>query len=253
MSKKKLSWIPNTLTFGNLSMGFLVILISSSVDSGDKGASSYILAGTLLICASFLDGLDGTIARKLNSTSAIGADLDSLADLTTFGIAPAFLVYKIFLYDIKYSFLGVVIPLGMLVSVLLPICTAYRLARFNVYGKKTNSFAGLPSPIAGISVGFIPLLFANFDNLMLKNFVIFGFILISFLMVSNIQYSKPKLELNNKFSLIRHILAFFGLILISFILGEKWAWVFFVPLLLYIFSGIISFIIHKIQSFRIKV
>ncbi len=96
--KKKLTWIPNTLTLGNLTLGFVSMLVASEIGlSTTPSHELFQLAGVFIILAALFDGFDGMAARALDCTSELGADLDSLADLTTFGIAPGFLTYKMFL------------------------------------------------------------------------------------------------------------------------------------------------------------
>lgn len=132
-------------------------------------------------------------ARALDATTELGADLDSLADLTTFGIAPGFLMYQMVFQNFKIDMFAIenLFPIGMLIAALFPICAApYRLARFNV-ASDPKAFTGLPSPVAGVIVGIFP--FSYFGSPLYPTFIsIPFFILIALLMVSTIRYSKPQ-------------------------------------------------------------
>ncbi|EMG08800.1 CDP-alcohol phosphatidyltransferase [Leptospira interrogans serovar Grippotyphosa str. LT2186] len=105
--KLKLSWVPNTLTLGNLTMGFSAMLVASEAGSRNGNElQAYTLAGFFILLAALCDGLDGMAARALHATSEIGADLDSLADLTAFGIAPGYLMYQMVLCEYKIDVFG---------------------------------------------------------------------------------------------------------------------------------------------------
>ncbi|PPA69139.1 CDP-diacylglycerol--serine O-phosphatidyltransferase [Jeotgalibacillus proteolyticus] len=138
--------IPNLFTLSNLLFGFLSIGLVLQKDY--QNASIMILAGMML------DSLDGRLARKLGVESTFGKELDSLADIVTFGVAPAVLIYST-----AFSEFGI---LGMLISGLFPVFGAIRLARFNVDKTPDNKyFTGVPITAAG---GLIALLtiFQNF-------------------------------------------------------------------------------------------
>ncbi len=142
-------WIPNSLTLGNMLLGFISLIYSSL---GTQ--QGYFIAGFLILAAGLLDGLDGPAARALKVTSPLGKELDSLADCVAFGIAPGFLSYNAYLAGIHEPFFTMPFDLGMLIAAIFPICAAYRLARFNIL-KSSNSFTGLPAPAAGIIIALI--------------------------------------------------------------------------------------------------
>lgn len=127
--------IPNMFTLGNLFCGFLSI--------GYAANGSYKNAAILILIGMMLDSMDGRLARMLKADSALGKELDSLADIVTFGVAPSFLVY----YTYFYQF-GLV---GLMIAGLFPLFGAYRLARFNISSTKTsqNYFVGVPITAAG--------------------------------------------------------------------------------------------------------
>lgn len=247
--KIKLNWVPNALSLGNLTLGFVSIILASEIHQGSTNQSQiFLLAGIFIILAAVFDGFDGMAARALNATSAIGAELDTLADLTTFGIAPGFLMYKMILEDFKFDFFGTgeLFPYGMLVAAIFPICAAYRLARFTV-SHDPSSFTGLPSPIAGVIVGLFPV---AFPSLGVPSFLtIPGFVLVAFLMVSTIRYSKPQVAMRGKFSKGRLILIFLGLALVFYLAGlSKLPFIFYGIILFYVTTGLLSFAIQFIQD-----
>lgn len=137
--------LPTLFTLGNIFCGYL------SIDSAVN--HRFVQAAMLLFLAGILDGLDGRVARLTGTTSAFGEQLDSLADVISFGFAPAFLVYLWALSDFG--------RLGLFVSFLFVVCGACRLARFNVQVHIVDKryFVGLPIPsAAGALVGLIWIL-----------------------------------------------------------------------------------------------
>lgn len=123
--RRKRSYIPSIITMLNLCCGFLAIL-----------TADYFKSSLFLLFSLLFDVLDGFAARKLNAQSELGRELDSLADLTSFGVAPAYLYYLLSPLDQPWSF----IP-----PMILVIASAYRLAKFNLL-PPSPYFAGLPTP-----------------------------------------------------------------------------------------------------------
>ena len=170
--------LPNLFTASSIFVGVISIVEAS------KG--HFILASWLILLALVFDGLDGRIARMTNTTSQFGVEFDSLADIISFGIAPAMLLY----FFIGHEF-G---RFGILVSALYVIFGAIRLARFNISTAKTdpNVFIGLPIPTAAIFISMWILLFHKYT---LENYSIVLLILalgVSILMVSNFRYPSFK-------------------------------------------------------------
>lgn len=133
-----------------------------------------LLASAFMILGVFFDKIDGFIARKLNQESDIGAELDSLSDLVTFGIAPAALISNLF----NNNWVS-------LISLLLPICGSLRLARYNITRKQTQEhFTGVPITTNGV---VFPFLFIIKANMILSIFVI---VLMCILMISTIKMKK---------------------------------------------------------------
>ncbi len=170
--------LPNLFTASSIFVGVISIVESS------KG--NFVLASWLILLALIFDGLDGRIARMTNTTSQFGVEFDSLADIISFGIAPAMLLY----FFIGHEF-G---RFGILVSALYVIFGAIRLARFNISTAKTdpNVFIGLPIPTAAIFVSMWILLFHKYA---LENYgivLLFLTLVIAVFMVSNFRYPSFK-------------------------------------------------------------
>ncbi|MDP8219093.1 MAG: CDP-diacylglycerol--serine O-phosphatidyltransferase [Candidatus Theseobacter exili] len=171
---KKIYLLPNLVTTANFFCGVLSMILTV------KGA--YPFAAWLIILAMIFDFMDGYLARLSNSTSRFGVEFDSMADLTTFGLAPTLLVYRFFLSDLG--------RLGIGVAFLFSVSTALRLARFNVqrHGEEKDSFTGLPSPAAaGVLVSTILVM----HRYSLTSWAILplGMILLSYLMISTVKFS----------------------------------------------------------------
>jgi len=122
--------IPNILSLTNLCFGLLAVIYAYI---------NVLLSFLLILFAAIADCLDGLAARKLKVISDIGKEIDSLADIVSFGIAPAVMMVFIRMYDY----------LGIIVGMLYASCGALRLAKFNIYGKK-DYFEGLPIPSAAL-------------------------------------------------------------------------------------------------------
>lgn len=242
-----LAWIPNSITMGNLLFGFLSIVFASNEQLGMAGFTNYTLAGLYIIFAAFLDGCDGQVARMLKVSSTLGAELDSLADCVTFGVAPGYLVYSAYLSDLKIVFNEGYIIIGIFIAAVFPICAAYRLARFNTK-HKADSFSGLPSPVAGISVALTVMTFDR--SFVSANLFVFVplFVLVALLMVSTLKFSKVQIQLFKRIQGIKLILLILLLLLIMFLFRK---WILFIMLGflgLYIISGLTSFVIQYMQE-----
>ena len=170
-----------------------------------------------IIFAALIDGLDGRIARLIKGTSKVGKELDSLTDVISFGVAPAFIMYFWTL-----SGLG---RLGWLISLIYVICVALRLARFNVNSEaepswKDNFFEGIPSPAGGVLV-LMPLIYSfseiQFFSPNYKIIVPILFIVISILLISKFPtYSLKKIVVPRSATifLLLIVVLYFGLLLI---------------------------------------
>ncbi|MBR9690624.1 CDP-diacylglycerol--serine O-phosphatidyltransferase [Candidatus Woesearchaeota archaeon] len=158
--------VADYITLLNLVAGLLAIFYAFFGD--------FIFASLLIIFGVLLDKADGSVARLLKQESELGIQLDSFADLITFGVAPAALIVNVF--DIFWL---------SALSLLLPIAGALRLAKFNISKKKDDKyFVGTPITLNGIFFPFAYLFGAN------QTFFAILIVLMSFLMISNIKIKK---------------------------------------------------------------
>lgn len=162
--------IPNLFTLGNLILGVLAIQEVILNNGSEPPKVHYYV-----FLAAFFDLLDGAIARALGVTSKIGGELDSLADLITFGVLPTF-IYASF-YPLK--------GLGYLI-LLVPVSSAIRLAVFNTSSDQSTSFKGISTTAHGLFAACLPIILWQKDMYLLenKNIVLIIAIFFSFLMVS---------------------------------------------------------------------
>ncbi len=201
--------LPNMLTLIGVCIGL------TSIRFALDGRFEFAIIAIIL--AAIIDGLDGRIARLIKGTSKVGKELDSLTDMISFGVAPAFIMY--------FWSLNTLGRFGWLICLIYVICVALRLARFNVNSDaepswRDNFFEGVPSPAGGILV-LTPLIISvsNFNlfeinyNLIVPIF----FITTSFLLISKFpSYSFKKIVIQRKTTifLLFGIVLFFGLLLI---------------------------------------
>jgi CDP-diacylglycerol---serine O-phosphatidyltransferase len=141
--------IPNFITSLNLASGFIAVIFAFN--------GEIVTASWLIVAAMIFDFLDGLSARVLKAYSDIGKELDSLADIVSFGVAPAIIIYEL-LTDSSGSIPafsdGLVIKnLAItLIPVIMPVCAALRLAKFNIDTTQATSFKGLPTPANALAV-----------------------------------------------------------------------------------------------------
>jgi len=171
--------LPTLFTVGNLFCGYLSIWASIR--------GTFESAAALVIVAAVLDALDGRVARLTNSTSAFGEEYDSLADLVSFGVAPAVLAYSWGLADFH--------RLGWMASFLFVVCGSMRLARFNIQTKVVDKryFVGLPIPAGAATI--VTLVLATPDGLVSRVWMtglLVLTIVVSYLMISTIRYRSFK-------------------------------------------------------------
>ena len=194
--------LPNMLTLIGVCIGL------SSIRFALDGKFEFAVIAIIL--AAIIDGLDGRIARLIKATSKVGKELDSLTDMISFGVAPAFIMYFWTL-----SSLG---RFGWLICLIYVICVALRLARFNINSNqepswRDNFFEGVPSPAGGILV-LTPLVISmtNIDYIKLDNNIIapIFFITTSLLLISKFPtYSFKKIVIQRKTT----IFLLFGIVL----------------------------------------
>src|SRR5207237_2175099 len=161
--KLKIYFLPNLLTAGNLFCGFVALtkIVEADVANGDFGPIKVALGFILLACV--FDLFDGRVARMGGVDSPFGREFDSLADLISFGAAPAFLVHRVLLKD-----LGEHADWGWFIASIYLICGAFRLARFNCLAAmgagSGKEFLGFPIPSAAGLVSSLTLLIIRLNE-----------------------------------------------------------------------------------------
>jgi CDP-diacylglycerol--serine O-phosphatidyltransferase len=199
-------FLPNLMTAGNLVCGFVALtkIVEAKFVDGRPGPGFYgeiKLAIGFILMACIFDLLDGRLARMGGVESPFGREFDSLADLISFGVAPAFLVHRVVLHDVFIDRPGI----GWFISLIYLICGALRLARFNCLSAQPGTgggkeFLGFPIPSAAGLVASVTLFLmwggekeeANF-TIGLWRYVLPGLMLfLSFMMVSEVKYPSFK-------------------------------------------------------------
>ncbi len=203
--------IPNILTLLNLVFGCLAIVFILNAptylhtQTGEEyfpliGLQQIYYGSLFIFLAALMDVLDGLAARLLNAESPIGKDLDSLADIVSFGVAPSMILYKFIWFSYMSEPGAMDTPIIVIVPAFLIACFgALRLARFNQTstGQK-QYFIGMPIPAVGIFVASLPLIkwypgLINLDIILQNRWIIYMIaILLSYFMVSNIKFLKWK-------------------------------------------------------------
>ncbi|HUQ65353.1 MAG TPA: CDP-alcohol phosphatidyltransferase family protein [Flavitalea sp.] len=229
--------IPNLFTLLNLICGCLAIIFilqtgESLVMQSEEGSwvpqlPEKIWWGSILIgIAAVVDFLDGFVARLFKATSDMGRQLDSLADMVSFGVAPGIILYQLLRISFIQEENGLDVSLWALAPALLfPAAAAWRLARFNLDGDTDTDFKGVPSPAAGLFVASLPLIlfynYFNIDVILVNKWVLYAIILLlSYLMISNICFIAMKFtKANTKSNLPKIILVIISLIAAIFL---KW-------------------------------
>ena len=229
--------LPNLFTTGNLFCGFWAII--------SVFQEKFFYAAVAILLACVFDILDGKVARLSGATSKFGVQYDSLADLVSFGIAPALLAFSWALRP--YG------KFGWLAAFLFVVCGTLRLARFNVQSSsgEVKYFKGLPIPAAASMIALTILLYLRLiETDWVKDIVILVMIyVLAFLMVSNVRYLSFK-ELNlakrKPFSI------FIFVILSMIVIIMEPTIVLFVSVIFYVFSGPINMLMawHKKRTLR---
>ncbi len=217
---KIIKHIPNTITSMNLLCGTMGVI---SVLNGDIAVAFY-----LMLLAGVCDFCDGLSARLLKAYSSLGKELDSLADLVSFGLLPSLMLYKIMLLTGSHGIL-VYIPLC------ITIFSAIRLAKFNIDDRQSDNFIGLPTPACALLCGSFSYYVVQVPDSVLcswagsRLFIPIGSIILAFLLISEIQMFSMKFKRNIKEGTPIHKqrVSFAGVIFVSLILtlllGLNWS------------------------------
>jgi len=225
---------PNLFTVFNLFLGFFAIVSSTQ--------GRYVTAAWLIIVATVCDVLDGKIARAMRTSSNFGVEFDSLADVVSFGVAPALMIY---LSQLKH--LG---ALGLIISFTLLAAGAIRLARFNSHVSgftKSRFFEGMPIPSGATLISsFVLFSFHHWDAMRLPGISVLLLLMASVLMVSTIEFdSLPAFSFRHgKRNTAQMLLVAAGITLALIFRGQ----VLFPLTLLFIFVQLARTVIHYLRE-----
>jgi CDP-diacylglycerol---serine O-phosphatidyltransferase len=193
----KIYFLPNLLTAANLFCGFVALtkIVEADISGGDYQQIKVALGFILLAC--IFDLFDGRVARMGGVESPFGREFDSLADLISFGAAPAFLVHRVVLKDV----FGIHEEWGWFIASVYLLCGAFRLARFNCLsmarGEHSKDFLGFPIPSAAGLVASLTLFMIwwdekDFSTGWLRYLLPALLLFLSWMMVSNVKYPSFK-------------------------------------------------------------
>ena len=163
--------IPNAITSLNLVSGCIAIILTFNFDL--KYAAYFILL------AAVFDFFDGMAARWLHVKSAIGKELDSLADIVSFGVAPGLIVFQLCAVSNDIVLFAGEINLVPFIALLIPVFSALRLAKFNLDTRQTESFIGLPVPANALMIASLPLILNQIDQGVNQNDSLLGIVITS--------------------------------------------------------------------------
>lgn len=211
--------LPSCFTVGNLFLGIMSILLAFQ--------QQWQYAAIMVIIGMLLDGLDGRVARMLNTQSEFGKELDSLSDIISFGVAPAIIMYV--------SVLKHAGPEGWFLTAIFPICGALRLARFNVTPGESGYFIGLPITAAGGILATMALYNEYVEN---QYILMLAMLFLSYLMVSQIKYPAFKKMKISKVTYVAAVLFIIAIAIAAIFYPQELPKVIFVPLVLYVLYGV---------------
>jgi CDP-diacylglycerol--serine O-phosphatidyltransferase len=239
-----MKYIPNFITSLNLASGFIAIIFAAN--------GELLTASWLILAAMIFDFFDGFSARLLKAYSAIGKELDSLADVVSFGVAPGFIIYH--LLNNSLSLNGATIAnsnrlttiLILIIPAIMPICGALRLAIFNLDSTQATTFKGLPIPANALAVISVIIaghysqseIFSSFTGspvLLILFTIVLSFLMVSRIPMLSLKVSNLKLKGNEG----RYILV--GLTLIAFAIFGISAGPLIIPL--YIIASLVSILL----------
>lgn len=211
--------LPNVFTVGNLFLGIIAIILVFNENPE--------LAAIMVIVAMLLDGLDGRVARALNAQSEFGKELDSLSDVISFGVAPAFIMYVVAFKEINPA-------AAWIVTAIFPICGALRLARFNVVAGTPGYFIGLPIPAAGGVLCTLALFHKELNTFVL----VLSTLLLSYLMVSTVKYPNFKKVGIPKAAIWVTPIVVIAAVILAVLYPSTLSKMIFVPLVIYALYGL---------------
>jgi len=189
--------IPNIITLANLFCGLCAIIFAFQ--------GNLPIASFCIFSGAFFDFFDGLAARLLNVSGELGKQLDSMADMVTFGVAPGMILFQLIYYSQTISFFQSDIKdpnlFPAILAFLLPIFSAIRLAKFNIDTKQTTSFIGLPTPASAIFMAAIPLINTDSSPLFVDlRFLILISIILPLLLITTIPLFSLKISKGERIS-----------------------------------------------------
>jgi len=231
--------LPSLLTIGNLLSGFASLYYLMKLD--------YSTAAWMIFVAMAFDMLDGKMARFTNSTSQFGVQLDSLADVISFGLVPAFLTMKLV---INSNLTHLPIRIIWAIAAFYLVCATLRLARFNTETTTKEEdhqfFFGLPTPGAAAVVASLVILHQHIQDNITISALPYIVLLISILMISRLRYT----HFLNRFLKARPLTKLVEIILVVFFIMIEFQITLSVIFLLYALSGVVTHFKQKIFARR---
>jgi CDP-diacylglycerol---serine O-phosphatidyltransferase len=191
--------IPNIFTLLNLICGCIAItfILQNGITIASNGQSIAIaekmwMASLFIGIAAVVDFLDGFVARLFNASSEMGKQLDSLADVVSFGVAPSMIVYQFLRMSFVADINGINTPMIFLFpAFIIAAAGAYRLARFNLDTSQSYGFKGVPIPAAGLLLASLPLIYWYTENEFISNLLLNKWFLYALIIVvSGLMVSK---------------------------------------------------------------
>lgn len=222
-------FLPNTFTALNIACGFFSIIL------GWKG--QFYQASMILVLGAIFDSVDGRVARMTGTQSAFGEQFDSISDVVTFGVAPAFLAYNKFFTDLG--------RIGLITAFIYLLCGALRLARFNANIDRVSSdfFQGLPIPSGALAVLGLTLFSIEFPAIEnFKPLIVLYVLGVAFLMISNIPFNSFKNSPWVKAHKKRVLFIIFSIIALTFIYEEV---MIVTVMMIYILSSLLYYLKNR--------
>ncbi|GAB2685544.1 CDP-diacylglycerol--serine O-phosphatidyltransferase [Mucilaginibacter koreensis] len=211
MQKRVRKHVPNAITCANLFSGCIGIVLAFQ--------DNLIFAAYCIFLSAIFDFFDGLASRVLQSFSYIGKDLDSLADMVSFGVLPSVILYELFLQAPQINNVSEYLNFA---AFLIPVFSALRLAKFNNDERQTESFIGLPTPANAILIASFPIIVKDYpllwrDYILNPYFLAFFVMLMCFLLVVELPLMSLKFKSRDSSkNIYRYLLLLFSAILILF-------------------------------------
>ena len=210
MRKRVRKHVPNAITCANLFSGCIGIVFAFQ--------DNLIVAAYAVLLAAIFDFFDGFASRVLQSFSGIGKDLDSLADMVSFGVLPSVILYELLLKAPQIEYISTYLNF---IAFLIPVFSALRLAKFNTDSRQAEIFIGLPTPANGILIGSFPLIMEQYPSLSEYILNPYGLSVFAIVMCALLVVELPLMSLkfkNKDFNknIYRYLLLLFSAILLLF-------------------------------------